>query len=470
MSEEVAIAIVAPVKPEDFYDQVWEGVWEATFDLAAFGVHVDNLTTDHRDAGRQREILADLFDSDLAAIGIAPAHSSALDDLIDEHERRGTRVVTFHSDAPNSKRSAFVGADAKRSGALAGEVLAKLMSGHGYVLAIPGDLEESQLAGRYDGFQSELARHGERIVTVNLDAGVPGWSSGIGEDRTVEGIYIGHEELSNVLEILEFSGLQVPCVGFSNTAVARGLLQRGLISAVVDESRHQQGYFAVQKAYQAALRHGAVESIFVPSTVAFSANAAELQQSLNDAFELLVRQRTEVLVSYKSRLEQANAELLNLAITDPLTGLTNRRQFEALLAQEAARAHRYGEMSLLMIDVNRFKQVNDTYGHQVGDEALKLVARGLSSCSRRTDICARLGGDEFAVILPHTGAQAATGCRDRIARCLANSPLAVGDEEIIITVSTGIATLPGDADTIDVLIAAADADMYRMKQASRVHS
>jgi len=93
------------------------GVWEATFDLAAFGARVENLTTDQRDVNRQRQILTDLLDADFAVIGVAPAHASAhpsaLDDLISEHRRCGTAAVTLHGDAPQSKRSTFVGAYAR---------------------------------------------------------------------------------------------------------------------------------------------------------------------------------------------------------------------------------------------------------------------------------------------------------------------------------------------------------------------
>jgi diguanylate cyclase (GGDEF)-like protein len=460
VSDDVSIAIIAPIQPEDCYDQVWEGVWEATFDLAAFGVHVENLTTDRRDVELQRLILTDSLDAGFSAIGIAPAHTSKLDDLIGEHERRGTAVVTFHGDAPQSERSAFVGADAWRSGALAAEVLTKLMGGRGHVLAIAGDEAESQPVGRYAGFLAELARHGTYGVKTGTDAPA----------ADIDGIYIGEEDISKAVELLERTEVRVPCVGFNNTAVARGLLERGLVSAVVDENRHQQGYFAVQKAYQAAIQREGVESVFVPSTVAFSANAAELQHSLDDAFELLVRQRTEVLVSYKKRLEKAYADLLNLSITDPLTGLLNRRQFEVSLAQEAHRARRYGPMSLLMVDVNLFKRVNDTYGHQIGDEALKLVANALSCCARNTDMCARLGGDEFAVILPHTDADDASIVRDRITRRVSCSPVTAGGVSVPISVSIGIGTLPGDAEFVDGLMAAADADMYRVKQASRALS
>ena len=471
MSENVAIAVIAPVQPEDFYDKLWEGVWEATFDLAAFGVRVENWTTERSDIAKQREILEKLLGEEVSAIAIVPAHTSALDQLINQHELRGTPVITFKTDAPGSKRSAFVGADAHKSGALAGEVLVKLMGGCGHIVSFPGDQQEFQRSGRYAGLRAELIRHAERITeTASRLPQEPGTElpPALGELlKTASGIYVGAPELAGVAAALKQTGMQIPCVGFSNTPQARQLMASGMLSAVVDEGRHLQGYFAVQKAYQATLKRDGLQNTCVPSGVAFSANAAELQESLNDAFELLVRQRTEVLCSYKTRLEEANAQLLSLSITDPLTGLLNRRQYEASLQQEVARAHRYGPMSVLLLDVNRFKAVNDTYGHQTGDEVLKAVGSVLRACCRSTDICARLGGDEFGIILPHSDRTAAAVVRKRIMRGMGGLTVPVGQQIVKVSVSVGIGTLPGDADDATALMAVADADMYRVKESSR---
>jgi predicted signal transduction protein with EAL and GGDEF domain len=138
--------------------------------------------------------------------------------------------------------------------------------------------------------------------------------------------------------ILETLHLSTPCVGFSNTPQVQSLLALQTISAVIDEGRYQQGYFAVQKAYEAILKKveaGRLSGVEIPSTVVFSVNACCTGETLNDAFEMLVRQRTEILCSYKERLEQANAELVSLSITDPLTGLPNRRRFQEVIQQEA---------------------------------------------------------------------------------------------------------------------------------------
>lgn len=474
MQDNVTIAIVAPSRPEDFFDLLWQGVWEATFDLASFGVEVQNLTTEPDTVAEQRKILEMLLDSRPDAIGLLPLHTTAFNDLIAQHALRGTPVITFHSDAPESKRIAFVRPDPYQAGILAGEVLAKMIHGRGRVLAFPGSLDKFHLAQRYRGFRDCLARYAGRIDEVAC-----GWDAASSVTITAEllesygpvaGYYAGNEDLAAIAARFEELGIRVPCTGFGNTEQVRLFLERSAISAVIDENRYQIGYFAVQKAYQAALiseTSPPIASVQIPSAVVFAANACGSGDSLSSAFELLVRQRTEILFSYKERLEQANAKLLDLAVTDPLTGLYNRRKFEEVMHQEVSRALRYGPVSLLIIDLNDFKSVNDRHGHQTGDDALKAVAQVLRSSCRTTDTCARLGGDEFAVILPHSGPSEAQVVYQRIQRQIAQTPVRLSRGELTLALSIGIATLPGDADNTTALIAAADAAMYEAKQASR---
>ncbi len=473
---EASIAIIAPFQPEDFFDLLWQGVWEATFDLAAFGVQVQNLTTECCDVAGQQEILKQLLEEQVDGVAILPAHVSALNELIAEHESRGAPVVTFHSDAPESRRTAFVGADPFQAGVLAGELIAKLMRGRGRILAFPGRLDTHHLVQRYQGFQAEVASHPDCTI---VGAAIPDLDSFetfppdlMGALRSAHGFYVGSQDLLKVAAALEQAGVCAPCVGFGNTEPVQPFLARQTVSAVIDEHRYLQGYFAVQKAYEAILKReqGAkVAGVRIPSDVALAANATDTGDSLHYAFEMLVRQRTEVLCSYKQRLEQANTELVSLSITDPLTGLLNRRKFEEVIRNEVARALRYGPLSLLMIDLNFFKLVNDRYGHQAGDEVLKSVAELLKACCRGTDTCARLGGDEFAVILPHTGGQDAAVVRDRILRTAAGVRVPACGRELSLSLSIGTASLVqgADPDNADALIAAADADMYRVKQASR---
>lgn len=460
--QEASIAVIAPLQPEDFFDLLWQGVWEATFDLAPFGVQVRNLPTERYNVRAQQEILQQLLEDQVDGIAIAPAHFEALNRLIDAHQAQGTPVVTFHGDAPESGRTAFVGPDAFQAGALAGELLVKLMGGRGLAVSFPGPAEKHHLAQREQGFLSEFAKQpGCTVVKAQLPETATLRSAG--------GVYVGNEDLVGIAAALEQAGLRIPCVGFGNTERLQPFLARQTVSAVIDEQRYLQGYFAVQKVYEAILKcaqGGAVSGIRIPSDVAFAANARESRDSLHEAFEMLLRQRTEALCSYKNRLEEANVELLSLAITDPLTGLLNRRKFEQVLESEVARARRYGPLSLLIADLNFFKQVNDRFGHQVGDEVLKNAAMLLRSGCRETDACARIGGDEFAVILPHTNAVAAAVVRDRILKDTARTRLLIGGHELGLSLSIGIASLTSETSA-SALVGAADADMYRVKQASR---
>jgi diguanylate cyclase (GGDEF)-like protein len=470
----VTIAVIAPVQPEDFFDLLWQGVWEATFDLSSFGVEVQDLTTERRDVSGQRKLLETLLVNPVAAIALMPAHSSALDDLIDRHARNGTPVVTFHADAPGSRRRAYVSPDLHQAGALAGEALAKLIRGRGRILSFPGSLDEFHLARRYAGFRAALSLYAGRIEEA------PCWLKSAAPDAItpellesfglVDGYYIGSEDLVAIASAIEQLGVRRPTVGFTNSEPVRPLLEQGIVSAVIDENRYQLGYFALQKAYEAVLKQQAQEAVGgvqIPSAVVFAANADGDGDSLHNAFELLVRQRTEVLLSYKQRLEEANAKLVDLAVTDPLTGLYNRRKFEEVMNMEVARARRWGPLSLLMIDLNYFKRVNDRYGHQAGDEALKAVARVLVACCRTTDTCARLGGDEFAMIIPHADFAAAEIVRNRVLERIAVTTVESCGGEVPLSLSIGIATMPDRAGSADGLIAAADAAMYQAKQSSR---
>jgi len=347
------------------------------------------------------------------------------------------------------------------------------MGGQGRVLSFPGSPDEFHLAERYQGFRDALERYAGRIQESAWNIGPPSAITPqlLRACGPVDACYAGSAELVTIAAAIEELGIRTPCIGFSNTEQIRPFLERGVISAVIDENRYQLGYFAVQKAYEAVLKgavNAAVASVQIPSTVVFAANARGAGDSLDRAFELLVRQRTEILVSYKNRLEEANLKLLDLAITDPLTGVYNRRKFDETLTREVNRALRYDPVSLLVIDLDYFKLVNDRHGHQAGDDALKAVAQVLQACCRGTDTCARLGGDEFAIILPHCDSRAAQVVSQRIQQQIARTVLKVADGELRLGLSVGVATFPGDANTAAAFVAAADAAMYHAKQASRL--
>src|SRR3984893_5747158 len=155
--------------------------------------------------------------------------------------------------------------------------------------------------------------------------------------------------------------------------------------------------------------------------------------------------------------------LREMAAIDPLTGIANRRSFETTLQQDLARAARTGEsVSLVMIDIDHFKQVNDSLGHQAGDDVLCEVARILASHCREYDTAARYGGEEFVIILPGCGAVEATATAERCRQAISEIATATS-----LTASAGVATSTGQPLAWNSLVQAADRALYQAKRAGR---
>jgi diguanylate cyclase (GGDEF)-like protein len=160
--------------------------------------------------------------------------------------------------------------------------------------------------------------------------------------------------------------------------------------------------------------------------------------------------------------------LEKLATTDTLTGLTNRRHFLALADKEWSRFQRYQRpLTMLMVDVDHFKAINDRFGHATGDDALKLVAESCSANQRDTDIVARLAGDEFALILPETDAAQARTVAQRIQSNLTILPIIADGEPVLLTVSIGLAAATLSMSGTDALMKAADQALYESKAQGR---
>jgi diguanylate cyclase (GGDEF)-like protein len=194
----------------------------------------------------------------------------------------------------------------------------------------------------------------------------------------------------------------------------------------------------------------------------FNSMAASLAAQTAD-LERRVEERTR-------ELKAANEQLARLATTDELTGLFNHRYFQETLRFEAMRAERKtGALSLLMIDVDNFKRFNDTHGHPAGDALLREIALCFRRHLRTIDIVARYGGEEFAVILLDTPKAAAAQVAEKLRAEISAAPFPNRETQPggHVSISVGVASLPGDAQTPPELVAAADAALYAAKRGGR---
>jgi len=207
--------------------------------------------------------------------------------------------------------------------------------------------------------------------------------------------------------------------------------------------------------------------------------------SLDDIKELLrslveetrtMRRSTQLLHEHleaKSReialLQEELEQERRRASTDPLTGLANRRTFTETLAQHAEKITQPGELSLLIVDIDHFKEVNDTHGHLIGDRVIRFLAQVLQQHTKGQDLAARYGGEEFVVLLPNTGLRGASAVAEQIRHAMSEAKLVRSDNKQPlgrITVSIGVAAYQPGEDPMD-LVNRADQALYRSKQGGR---
>jgi diguanylate cyclase (GGDEF)-like protein len=269
-------------------------------------------------------------------------------------------------------------------------------------------------------------------------------------------------------------------VGYSvveavNGAQALAIIARESFDVVVTDLRMpEKDGFEVLEAVKRSSLH--TEVIILTGTHAKDVSAAVRALRLG-AHDFLTKPPAgphDVIVTVdraleKKRLKEANLRLLRdmegLSRTDALTGVWNRRAFEETMQRELLRASRHGlPLSLVMLDIDHFKRINDTYGHRVGDDVLKWFGIHVSRMLREGDTIHRFGGEEFAIVLPHTDQQGALLAAERVLSYLAASTF---QDSLTVTASAGVASGRGaELDDID-LVAVADGALYRAKREGR---
>lgn len=191
---------------------------------------------------------------------------------------------------------------------------------------------------------------------------------------------------------------------------------------------------------------------------------------LADRYERLLRRLNKlVLISdrFQEQLQTSNLRLAHLANTDVLTGLTSRQAMKTWLDAEVRRARmEHRPLAILALDIDHFKHVNDTYGHEAGDAVLTTVAGAIAHDRRRGDGAGRWGGEEFVVLLPDCTREAAFPIAEKLRARIAEQWVIIGERAIAVTVSIGVAAFRAD-DTVDDLLRRADQAMYAAKHAGR---
>lgn len=217
----------------------------------------------------------------------------------------------------------------------------------------------------------------------------------------------------------------------------------------------RQYFDAVRSGHKVSFEMEIDEGVFEVHLVPTLDRAGQLKHVVTMSFEITERKRSE-------------ARLMELATLDGLTGIFNRRHFMELAQREFSRSRRYGlRLSLLMIDADHFKKINDTHGHSAGDMVLRALARKAGAILRDVDVFARFGGEEFAALLPETDLEEARVVAERLCMHLAERPVVADEVELRLTVSVGVAEMEEHIASLDELIKAADEALYLAKERGR---
>ena len=234
----------------------------------------------------------------------------------------------------------------------------------------------------------------------------------------------------------------------------------------MDENEKKLSFRAEQKTAELQQTKAELEQYSVSLEEKITERTTELMNSNRK-----LQKEIETHIEVEKKMELVNHQLREMSISDKLTGIGNRRCFDATLAKEWSRAKRTGwKLALFFGDIDWFKSYNDTYGHQSGDECLRLVAKALRrNAKRESDLVCRYGGEEFAVLLPVISLQEAIAYSERLIQSVRNLKLPhAGSKYGYVTISFGIAVIAPKVDqNMDELLKAADLALYWAKENGR---
>lgn len=201
---------------------------------------------------------------------------------------------------------------------------------------------------------------------------------------------------------------------------------------------------------------------------AYDISASLLDETDPESEVVLVFRDITARRKAEDRLRNMRMELQRLANTDPLTELYNRRFFLQRLSEETERVRRHGsELSVLLLDLDHFKKVNDTYGHDAGDKVLVLVSKVTQHVKRITDVAARIGGEEFALLLPETDRKGAVRLAQRLRQAIEKRQVKTESGIVKVTASIGVATVTNNHKEVEHLLTHADRALYKAKESGR---
>ena len=270
-----------------------------------------------------------------------------------------------------------------------------------------------------------------------------------------------------LMTILESAGYEVTCATDGSKALEE--LQQDLPSFLITD--WDMPILSGDELCQIVRSEELPQYVYIIMVTGLSTNRlAEGLLSGADEFVTKPVKKQELLARMNTgaRILKLEKDLRLLASRDPLTELVNRRTLLETLDVEWKRWRRTGcLLSCVMIDVDLFKRVNDTYGHMAGDAVLRSVSRLFKNCSRETDCVCRYGGEEFAVILPDTDENGAVQWAERYRLAVAQTPVCVDQASIHVTVSLGVAERSANIATPDMLLGAADLALLEAKRAGR---